>query len=108
MESGSKLKELGDYSFAFCKSLTSFDFGKDGSLTSIGACAFRGCSALDSVAIAMTVASVGEYAFSDCKVLDIYLVEQKSAVDGYIADGGWSSVWNMDGGNAYYGVYDYL
>ena len=108
VESGSKLKELGDYSFAFCKSLTSFDFGKDGSLTSIGACAFRGCSALDSVAIAMTVASVGEYAFSDCKVLDIYLVEQKSAVDGYIADGGWSSVWNKDGGNAYYGVYDYL
>ena len=105
---GSSLKSVGDYSFAFCKSLSSFDFGLDGSLTSIGACAFRGCAALSEISIAKTVTSVGEYAFSDCMILDIYLVEQPGVVEGYIAQGGWSSVWNKDGGAAVYGVYDYL
>ncbi|HBK03535.1 MAG TPA: cell surface protein, partial [Clostridiales bacterium] len=39
------------------------------SVTSIGNCAFSGCSSLTSVTIPESVTSIGDYAFQDCSGL---------------------------------------
>ena len=58
---------IGDCAFYGCSSLTSIDI--PGSVTSIGGSAFRNCSSLTSVTIPDGVTSIGESAFSICSSL---------------------------------------
>ncbi len=61
------LKEIAEYAFAWCESLTSIDL-PDG-LTSIGDSAFRFCRALTSVALPKGLTSTGTNAFCGCSSL---------------------------------------
>jgi hypothetical protein len=57
--------------FNGCTSLTEVDLS---SITSIGASAFMGCSALREVIIPSTVTSVGQWAFRDCSSLSSVVI----------------------------------
>ena len=48
----------------FGKQVTEYVIGDD--VTSIGSCAFYGCSGLNSITIPKSVTSIGQYAFYDC------------------------------------------
>ena len=58
---------IGACAFEGCSSLTSVTIPS--SVTSIGACAFEGCSSLTSVTIPNSVTSIGNGVFSDCSGL---------------------------------------
>ena len=58
---------IGDYAFAYCRSLTSITIPN--SVTSIGDHAFDGCDGLISVTISEGVTSTGDYTFNNCKGL---------------------------------------
>ena len=55
---------IGNGAFAYCSSLTSVTIGE--SVTNIGGYAFYGCSSLASVTIPNSVTSIGEEAFGEC------------------------------------------
>ena len=55
---------IGDYAFAYCRSLTSIEIPD--SVTDIGYYAFYECSSLTSVVIGVSVTSIGYYAFEYC------------------------------------------
>ena len=63
----SQLKEIGDYAFNGCTSLTSITIPS--SVTSIGDYAFSSCSSLTSVTIPDSVTSIGNSAFNGCTSL---------------------------------------
>lgn len=52
----------------------------DGSVTSIGAWAFRGCGSLESITIPKSVTSIGDWAFKDCSSLEKIIIP-KSVID---------------------------
>ena len=56
------VKTIGTYAFDYCTALTTINFLGDG-LESIGADAFRGCSALKSINFPSTLKTIGNYAF---------------------------------------------
>ena len=58
---------IGDCAFDGCSSLTSITIPKR--VTSIGEAAFSGCSSLTSITIPNSVTSIGESAFSGCESL---------------------------------------
>ena len=64
----SQLKEIGDYAFNGCTSLTSITIPS--SVTSIGRSTFSGCSSLTSITIPDSVTSIGSYAFDGCSNLE--------------------------------------
>ena len=57
---------IGNGAFADCAKLTTF---KADHLVSIGAEAFRGCTALTDIALPSSVTSIGSYAFQGCTAL---------------------------------------
>ena len=57
----------------------------DGSVTSIGSYAFRGCSGLTSITIPDSVISIGSYAFDDCRGI-IQTENGVSYVDKWVID----------------------
>ena len=61
------ISSINDFSFSYCKGLTSVTIPN--SVTSIGESAFAMCSGLTSVTIPNSVTSMGEYAFSGCSRL---------------------------------------
>ncbi len=64
---------IKDYTFAYCKSLTSVKISN--SVTSIEGCAFKGCSNLTSVIIGENVANIEYDAFADCTSLKYLHIE---------------------------------
>ena len=66
------VREIGEYAFYACSSLTSLVTGKG--LTSIGKLAFADCSALTSVTLYGNGASIGESAFSSCTALTTLVI----------------------------------
>ena len=66
-EECSKLTSIGRCAFDGCSSLTSITITE--SVTSIGECAFDGCSSLTSITIPESVTSIGDSAFDGCSSL---------------------------------------
>ena len=60
----------------------------DGSVTSIGSCAFSGCSGLTSITIPASVTSIGDSAFSDCSGLTSITIPDSVTSIGYSAFSG--------------------
>ena len=63
----SDITQIKKYTFFYCKSLTSVDFGN--SVTSIGSMAFYGCDGMTSVTIPNSVTEIGDHAFNGCNGL---------------------------------------
>lgn len=61
------VKQLGDYSLAFCLNLTGVSI--PGSVTSIGLATFAGCASLTNIAIPASVSTIGLEAFEACYAL---------------------------------------
>ena len=61
---GDEVTSIGDCAFEGCTGLTSVTIGN--SVTSIGEGAFDGCTGLTSVTIPNSVTSIGNYAFQAC------------------------------------------
>jgi len=58
------------------------------SVTSIGGCAFEGCSNLTSVTIPDSVTSIGDYAFEGCSSLtSVTIPNSVTSIGGYAFDG---------------------
>ena len=68
---------IADHVVVFCRPwATSVNI--QNSVTSIGNCAFSGCSCLTSVTIPNSVTSIGNYAFSECSYLtDVYCLAEE-------------------------------
>lgn len=58
------VKQIGEYAFAFCTSLSSV--GLHEGLTKISQYAFNNCTALSEITFPSTLTTVGQYAFSGC------------------------------------------
>ncbi len=61
---GEGATSIGDCAFEGCSALQSIELPS--SLTSIGDYAFEGCSALQSIELPSSLTSIGDYAFRDC------------------------------------------
>ena len=65
------LSEVGDYAFAYCRSLTSVNLPQ---ATSIGKAAFYGCTSLASIDLPL-ITTIVSYAFRNCyNLLSLYLL----------------------------------
>ena len=67
IEIGDGITSIGEYTFAYCSSLTDVTIGTG--ITSISSGAFEDCSGLTSIVIPDSVTEIGEYAFSSCSGL---------------------------------------
>ena len=81
---------IGVCAFSGCSGLTSITIPK--SVTSIGVCAFYGCSGLKSITIPNSVTSIGENAFSGCSGLTRITIPSSVTSIGYWAFSGCSSL----------------
>ena len=81
---------IGSSAFRGCTGLTSVVI--PGSVTSIGSSAFRGCTGLTSVVIPHSVTSIGDYAFYGCKELTSITIPDSVTSIGYEAFSGCSSL----------------
>ena len=67
-EPNSKITRIGNYSFYYCKQLTSIDFSNSNSLKSIGYFAFRYCYSLTSLQFPSSLEALDGYgSFKNCK-----------------------------------------
>ena len=57
---------IGDYAFANNAKLSATNIAENANVTSIGAYAFSGCSAITAVTIQATTATIGERAYAQC------------------------------------------
>ncbi len=77
---------IGECAFMGCTSLTAIDIPN--SVTSIGRYAFTGCMALQSMVIPGSVTSIGQPAFNGCASLSVFEVDREnwcySAIDGIL------------------------
>lgn len=60
----STVKEIGEYAFYQCQSLTNIEISEG--VTSIGLCAFSGCQSLTNFTIPSSVTEIGDSAFNGC------------------------------------------
>ena len=67
---------IGNYAFRGCSGLTSITIPD--SVTSIGRYSFSGCTGLTSVTIPASVTSIGEYAFSECDRIESITFDETS------------------------------
>ena len=81
---------IGQYTFAYCSSLTSVTIPN--SVTSIGNGAFAYCSSLPSVTIGESVTNIGGYAFSSCSSLASVTIPNSVTSIGNDAFSGCSSL----------------
>ena len=98
----SQLKEIGDYAFNGCTSLTSITIPS--SVTSIGSYAFSGCSNLTSITIGEGVTSIGEWAFYECSGLtSITIPSSVTSIGSYAFSGCSNLEYNIKDGIKYLG-----
>ena len=81
------VKEICDYAFYNCTSLTSVTFAENSQLESIGYCAFYNCISLTSIVIPNSVISISDHALHGSTALIIYC-EASSEPSG------WPIFWN--------------
>ncbi len=102
------VKEICNYAFSSCTSLTSIYIPT--SVTSIGYRAFENCTSLTTVVIPSSVTSIGEYAFYNCTSLtSVVIPSSVTSISGYAfynctsltiyceaasQPSGWSDYWN--------------
>ncbi|MBU5457555.1 leucine-rich repeat domain-containing protein [Oscillibacter sp. MSJ-31] len=102
------VKEIGDYAFANCVSLTSIDLT---GIESIGASAFESCRGLTAITIPDTVKSIGASAFESCTgITDTIIVpESVKSIGQYVFSGITAPVEMRTGDdvvfNGYYGPF---
>ena len=77
------------------------------SVTSIGQCAFYGCSGLTSVTIPNSVTSIGNYAFSNCSGLTSVTIPNSVTSIGDYAFAGCSGLTSVTIGNSVTSIGDY-
>ncbi len=78
----SSVTSIGDCAFSGCSSLTSVTIPS--SVTSIGSSAFYSCSGLTSVTIPNSVTSIGSYAFYKCSGLtSVVIPSSVTSIGGY-------------------------
>lgn len=92
-----KLKEIGNYAFNHCISLS--DITLPQSLTTIGRYAFQGCSVLKKMTIPATVTKIGRYAFAETGKIEVYF--KASLLPENLEEN-----WNQDVAAYYLGVAD--
>lgn len=68
---------IGDYTFAYCQSLTNFTVPNG--VTSIGKDVFQWCAGLRSITIPNSVTSIGDWAFYNCTSLEKVIISDLSA-----------------------------
>ena len=73
-----KIKEIDEYAFSGCSSLTSITIPE--SVKEIGKQAFSGCSSLTSISIPSSVTEIGGGAFSGCSSLTSIKVDKNNPV----------------------------
>ncbi len=86
IEIPSSVTSIGDWAFAYCRSLTSIEIPS--SVTSIGNYAFELCDGLTSIEIPASVTSIGDLAFSCCyglKSITSHIAAENLFVPGYDA-----------------------
>jgi len=66
--SSSKIAEIGDFAFSFCKSLKGIDLGYN--VKTIGKEAIQGCENLKVIMLGPSLESIGDNAFFDCNTLE--------------------------------------
>ena len=73
------IKNIDDYSFAWCKNLISISIPE--SVKSIGECAFYECENLSSLTLHEGITSIGQSAFSNCAINNLYLPSTLEVID---------------------------
>ena len=86
---------IGDCAFRGCSSLTSVTIGS--SVTTIEGTAFSDCRSLTSIAIPDSVTTIAGYAFSDCRSLTSITIPDSVTIIGYEAFSGCSSLREFNG-----------
>lgn len=87
--SGTKIKEIDDYSFSSCKRLTDVKF--PACLERIGGGAFASCSLLEKVTFPEGLLHIGQYSFFDTKLSEAIIPDSVEEI-GYCAFGYYTSV----------------
>ncbi len=80
-ENGSVCESIGNYAFAFAKSLKSVTFEGSSNLQSIGNRAFYICTSLENITIPSTVTSINECAFAGCSKLASIVFYENSKLE---------------------------
>ncbi len=72
---------IGAYAFSGCTALSSISFGANSQLESIGFVAFGGCTSLASITIPASVTAIDPCAFENCTALSSVIFERTSGWD---------------------------
>ncbi len=83
---GEDVRNIGDYAFLGCNSITSLTI-QDG-VTNIGDGAFSGCSNINSITLPESVTSIGDGAFRDCcSLASTYIPNSVTDMGGFAFSG---------------------